>query len=109
MADTATTGGSFWRATLWMLGLSIALSWLPILGPLIAGAVGGRQAGGLGRALLAALLPALLLGALVATLLAAFDLEFLGVLAGLGVGIVVLVQDLMLIGGAALGAATAPR
>ena len=40
-----------------MLVLSVLLFWMPILGPLIAGFVGGRKSGSVGNAILAALLP----------------------------------------------------
>lgn len=43
--------------------LSVLLFWLPIMGPLIAGFVGGRKAGTLANAILAVLLPGLVLGA----------------------------------------------
>jgi hypothetical protein len=32
---------SFLKATLWMIGLSILLFWLPIAGPVVAGLAGG--------------------------------------------------------------------
>ena len=50
-------------ASFWMLLLSLLLFWLPGLGSLIAGLVGGKMAGGAGRGLLASILPSLLLGA----------------------------------------------
>lgn len=90
-----------------MLGLSLLLFWLPIAGPLIAGGVGGRMAGTPGRGLLLALLPAVAVAILIVVVLGAFDLPVLGTVAGLGVGLVVLVQDLPLLVGAALGGATA--
>ncbi|MFC1493423.1 hypothetical protein ACFL6O_05625 [candidate division KSB1 bacterium] len=46
-------------AFLWMLFLSILLSWLPGIGQFIAGFVGGKKAGNVGRALLAFCLPAI--------------------------------------------------
>lgn len=46
----------------WMLVLSILLFWLPVVGPLIAGFVGGRKAGSLSNALIAVLLPGLMIG-----------------------------------------------
>lgn len=49
----------------WMLALSLLLGWIPILGPLAAGFIGGRKAGAPSAALTAAILPALLAGALV--------------------------------------------
>jgi len=47
-------------AVAWILGLSIMLGWLPIVGPFLAGWVGGRRLRDARRALLAALIPAAL-------------------------------------------------
>lgn len=90
-----------------MLGLSLLLFWLPILGPAIAGAVGGRMAGSPGRGVLLALLPAVAVGIVIVLVLGAFDLPVLGAVAGLGVAVVVLVQDLPLLIGAAVGGSSA--
>jgi hypothetical protein len=54
--------GSVSSAIVWMFVLSILLFWLPIVGPLIAGFVGGRKAGTVANALLAVFLPAILFG-----------------------------------------------
>ena len=45
--------GSIVMAMIWMAVLSLLLFWLPLLGPLVAGFVGGRTAGSAGRGLLA--------------------------------------------------------
>ena len=77
--------GSVGSAALWMFVLSVLLFWAPILGPLIAGFVGGRKAGSIGNAILAAILPGLLFGLalfLLASLFTGFPL--LGFLAGAG-------------------------
>ena len=58
----ATKQGSIGSAMIWMLVLSILLFWLPVVGPLIAGFVGGRKAGSLSNALIAVLLPGLMVG-----------------------------------------------
>jgi hypothetical protein len=55
--------GSVGRAILWMFVLSILLFWIPIIGPFIAGFVGGRKAGTLGDAILAVFLPAIVFAA----------------------------------------------
>ena len=41
----------------WMFLISLLLFWLPVLGPLIAGIVGGQKAGGVGPAVIAVFLP----------------------------------------------------
>ena len=58
----ATRSGSVASATLWMFVLSLLLFWLPIVGPLIAGFVGGRKAGSLSNSIVAAFLPAIVFG-----------------------------------------------
>lgn len=65
MSARATQGGSVGGATLWMVVLSVLLFWLPTLGPLVAGFVGGRRAGGVGPALGAAVIPAVIVSALI--------------------------------------------
>jgi len=57
--------GSVVSGMLWMILLSVLLFWLPVLGPLLAGIVGGKKAGGVGNALLAAILPVFILSGLV--------------------------------------------
>src|SRR5579864_4670392 len=77
--------GSVAAAITWMFLLSILLFWLPIIGPLLAGFVGGRKAGGLANAILAVFLPGLVFGFalfFLASLLTGFPL--LGVVAGAG-------------------------
>jgi hypothetical protein len=101
-----TTGGSALRAAVYMLGLSILLFWLPLLGPLLAGFVGGRAARGPGQALVVALLPAVALGALLAVVLAVFDLPVVGALAGVAAAVAVAFQEIPLLLGAWVGGAT---
>lgn len=55
----------------YMLALTAALFWLPVIGPLAAGYVGGRKAGSAGAGLVAAILPAIVAGVLVGALLSA--------------------------------------
>lgn len=89
-----------------MLVLSLLLFWLPLAGPFIAGFTGGRRAGNGPTAVTIALLPAILLGGLVALVLSAVDLPVLGTLAGFGVFVAILVQDIPLLLGAYAGAET---
>jgi hypothetical protein len=57
------TNGSVLMGMIWMFIISLLLFWLPGLGSLIAGIVGGKQAGGVMAGLMAALLPGLLVAA----------------------------------------------
>lgn len=99
--------GSIAGAIGWMFLISILLFWLPVVGPLIAGIVGGRKAGGVGAAILAVILPALCLGA--ALLLfgtALTGIPLLGMLAGLGTAVLVLLHAGPLLIGAIIGGLT---
>ncbi|HIM08781.1 MAG TPA: hypothetical protein EYG49_09655 [Gammaproteobacteria bacterium] len=49
--------GSIVLGMFWMFVISLLLFWLPGIGSLIAGVVGGKQAGGVITGILAALLP----------------------------------------------------
>lgn len=57
----ADADGSLIAAMFWMLVLSLLLIWLPGVGPLIAGIVGGKLAGSAWNGILAALLPGIIL------------------------------------------------
>lgn len=108
MSDSAskTRSGELLQGGLWMLVLAIFLSWLPILGPLVAGFVGGRMVGEEKRALAVALVPAVLLAGVLWLILALFDLPVVGAVAGFGALVVVAVQELPLLLGAWFGGAT---
>jgi hypothetical protein len=54
------SNGSVLMGMIWMFIISLLLFWLPGLGSLIAGIVGGKQAGGVLAGMMAALLPGLL-------------------------------------------------
>ncbi|HSR62162.1 MAG TPA: hypothetical protein VLN56_02010 [Gammaproteobacteria bacterium] len=53
--------GSILMGMIWMAVITLLLFWLPAIGPLIAGIVGGKVAGGVGAGFVAALLPGLIL------------------------------------------------
>jgi hypothetical protein len=96
--------GSILAGALWMVGLSVLLFWLPILGPLIAGIVGGWRAGGLLPAIGAYLLPGIIAG--VAMFLLATGLTgvpLLGALAGAGSVVFALGHSGSLLVGAVVG------
>lgn len=79
--------GSILMGMIWMLVISLLLIWLPGIGPLIAGIVGGKTAGGVMAGLTAAMLPGLILaGALFAFGTVFTGLPFVGaIIAGGGI------------------------
>lgn len=82
---TIENTGSITKAMLWMLFISVLLFWLPFIGPLIAGLVGGKKAGGVGSAIIAVFLPALIVGVGVFALASVISgLPVMGAVAGLG-------------------------
>jgi hypothetical protein len=80
----SATTGSVSRGMVWMFVLSILLFWMPILGPLIAGFVGGRKSGSVGNAILAAILPGILIGVAAFFLTTIMTGPLFGFMAGLG-------------------------
>ncbi len=77
--------GNIVSGALWILGLSILLFWLPVVGPLLAGFVGGKKSGGVAHGIVAVFLPAMLVGAfffMFGTLLT--GLPLIGFIAGTG-------------------------
>jgi len=83
--------GSVGSGFRWMLILSLLLCWLPVIGPFLAGFVGGKKTGGVVKAFLAALIPIGLLAAIVFAI-GAGSSGALEVGAVLGVGVFVLVM-----------------
>jgi hypothetical protein len=82
---TIETKGSISSAIFWMLLISILLFWLPVIGPLIAGIVGGKKAGGVVAAIMAVFLPAIIVGGGLFALASILStLPLIGVVAGLG-------------------------
>ena len=94
-------------SSLWMVGISLVLFFLPALNGLIGGAVGGYKAGSAMRGLGAAVLPAIVSGIGTWVLLAVFDAPILGFLAGLAVGAWALISSIGLLIGALVGGALA--
>ena len=107
MSKATVNRGSIGNATLWMIGLSILLFWIPTVGPLVAGFVGGRKAGGVGPAVVAAIIPAILVAALLFLLGTLVSLPVIGALAGAGLFFVVVFESVPLLIGALIGGALA--
>ncbi|HET7314364.1 hypothetical protein [Salinisphaera sp.] len=99
--------GSLVMAIIWMAVISLVLFWLPLVGPLLAGFVGGRTAGGAGRGLLAAILPALVLCLILAAAGASLTgLPVIGAIASISLFLVIVIQGFPLLIGAVIGGLT---
>jgi len=96
--------GSIIMAMIWMAVISLLLFWLPLLGPLLAGIVGGNTAGGAGRGLLAAIIPGLVLCIVLAAAGTALTgIPVLGAIFGTSLFVMLLFQSLPLLAGALVG------
>lgn len=107
MATANAQQGSILSGTLWMIGLSIVLFWLPVVGPLIAGFVGGRKSGGVVPALISSIIPAILAAGLLLLAGTGLGVPIIGAIVGAGLFIVVLIEMVPLILAAIVGGVTA--
>jgi hypothetical protein len=100
--------GSIGSAMVWMFVISILLFWIPILGSLIAGFVGGRKAGGVGSAIVAVFLPGIIFFLVLFFLAASLvGIPLIGIAAGAGGLMLSLIHVGPLLIGAIIGGATA--
>lgn len=99
---------SILASSLWMIGISLLLFFLPAINGLIGGAVGGYKAGSAGRGIIAAVLPSVVVGLSLWGLLAWFGRPILGFFGGLAVGLWALISSIALLIGAAIGGVLAP-
>jgi len=77
--------GSIGAGIFWMFLISLLLFWLPVIGPLLAGIVGGKKAGGVSPAIAAVFLPGIVFGvALFALASSLTGIPLLGAIAGAG-------------------------
>lgn len=91
-----------------MAFLSVLLFWLPAVGPVIAGVVGGQKAGGVFSAIVATLLPSVILGILVFSFGGVLTgIPLLGLIAGAGAVVFGLAHVGPLLIGAIVGGALA--
>lgn len=89
--------------SIWMIIISLLLFWLPGVGPLIAGYVGGKMAGDVSHAFKAALLPMVLVGVVVFFAITLIGLPIVGAIAGAAVIIYIAIIEIALIAGAVVG------
>jgi hypothetical protein len=99
---SSVVGGS-----LWMIGISLALFFLPAINGFLGGLIGGYKVGGAGRALGAAILPAVIVGLGLWLLLAVLDAPLIGLMSGVALMVLILCSSLGLLAGAAIGGAAA--
>lgn len=91
-----------------MFLISLLLFWLPVIGPLIAGFVGGKKAGGVGPALVAVFLPIVATGILLSLAGSALTgIPLIGALVGVGALALLLLHVGPLLLGAIIGGALA--
>ena len=85
MSETRKPKGSIVSGALWMLLLSALLFWLPLIGPLFAGFIGGKKSGGVLAAIAAVFLPGLVMGIGLFLLASALSgMPLVGLVASLG-------------------------
>jgi hypothetical protein len=93
------------KGSLWMVGLTLALFFIPLVNGVIGGVVGGYKVGRVRRALLAAILPAIVVAFSLWVVLGVMGLPFVGIIAGVAVGGWVFLASLGIFLGAAVGGA----
>jgi hypothetical protein len=108
-APSQSKPSSLLTASVWMVVISVLLFFMPLLNGFVGGLVGGYKVGSVGRALSAALLPSAVVTGLLWLLFAVFSAPVWGVIAGATVGLLVVLADLGLFLGAAIGGALSPR
>lgn len=91
------------EGSLWMIGISLVLFFIPAINGFIGGLVGGYRIGSVGKALVAAILPAIVVSIGLWIILAMLEAPVIGFVAGAAVAIIVLLADIGIFLGAALG------
>jgi hypothetical protein len=93
--------------SLWMVGLTLVLFFLPLINGLVGGLVGGYKVGGVKRALTAALLPALVVAVALWIIFTIAEAPVWGLLAGVTGATLVVLAEVGIFVGAAIGGAMA--
>lgn len=101
--DPGDRKDSIFVGALWMIGITLALFFVPAVNGLVGGLVGGYRVGSVNRAVTAALLPAVVVALALTAFLALWNLPVLGVFAGLTAAVLVVLADLGLLLGALAG------
>ena len=104
-ASAGRGNSSIVTGSLWMIGISLVLFFVPLVNGLIGGFVGGYKVGSAGRALLAAILPAIVVAGALWVIFALFEAPLWGVAASLTVALLVALADVGIFIGALIGGA----
>ena len=95
--------------SLWMIGVTLLLFFLPLINGIIGGAIGGYKVGGAKRAMVAAILPSVVVAVGLWLIFALFEAPVWGLLAGVTAAALVALADVGIFIGAAIGGALANR
>lgn len=95
--------------SLWMIGVTLVLFFLPLINGIVGGIIGGYKVGGAKRAMLAAILPAFVVAVGLWLIFALADAPVWGFLAGLTAAALVALADVGIFIGAAIGGAMSKR
>jgi hypothetical protein len=95
------------KGSLWMVGITLALFFLPAVNGLIGGMVGGYLVGTAKKAIIAAVLPAMAAAVGLWMILTMLEAPILGLFTGLALGGAILLSEIGLFVGAAMGGAIA--
>lgn len=95
--------------SLWMIGVTLVLFFLPLINGIVGGIIGGYKVGGAKRAMLAAILPAFVVAIGLWLIFALADAPVWGFLAGLTAAALVALADVGIFIGAAIGGAMSKR
>lgn len=95
--------------SLWMVGISLILFFLPLINGLVGGTVGGYKVGSVGRALAAAVLPAIVVALVLWGIVSLFGAPGWGILAGATGGLLIALADVGIFIGALIGGALGRR
>jgi hypothetical protein len=101
--ESKSQSTAFLLGSLWMIGATIALFFLPILNGLLGGFVGGYKVGSLGGALATTILPALVSSVGLWAIFALLGTPIFGLLAGPAAIVMIGLSELGLFLGAAIG------
>lgn len=91
------------EGSLWMIGISLVLFFIPMLNGLIGGLVGGYRVGSVKKAMMSAFLPAIVVAVGLWVMFTAFGLPVAGFFTGITIAMLVVLSEVGLFVGAFIG------